>query len=109
MPDKYQSYMRSMIRSTAETKGRNPDIAEAMVDERKIVEGISEEGKVLTLTSKEAVQYKIANGVVKNLDEVLEKLGIETPEVQKHQLTTIDKVVNFLLNPVVNSILLMII
>ncbi len=33
-PDKYQSYMRSIMRSTAESNGRNPEIAEAMVDEK---------------------------------------------------------------------------
>ena len=38
-PDKYQSYMRSMMRSTAEAKGRDPKIAEAMVDEKIEIEG----------------------------------------------------------------------
>lgn len=33
-PDKYQSYMRSIMRSTAEASGRDPRIAEAMVDEK---------------------------------------------------------------------------
>jgi membrane-bound serine protease (ClpP class) len=32
-PDKYQSYMRSIMRSTAEENGRDPRIAEGMVDE----------------------------------------------------------------------------
>ena len=31
-PDKYQSYMRSLMRTTAESRGRRTDIAEAMVD-----------------------------------------------------------------------------
>lgn len=31
-PDKYQSYMRSLMRTTAESQGRRPDIAQAMVD-----------------------------------------------------------------------------
>ncbi|HEY4652328.1 MAG TPA: nodulation protein NfeD, partial [Pontibacter sp.] len=31
-PGKYQSYMRSIMRSTAEANGRNPRLAEAMVD-----------------------------------------------------------------------------
>ena len=30
-PDKYQSYMRSIMRATAEARGRRPDIAEKMV------------------------------------------------------------------------------
>src|SRR5690606_24262321 len=32
-PDKYQSYMRAIMRATAEENHRNPAIAEAMVDE----------------------------------------------------------------------------
>src|SRR5690606_40455543 len=40
-PDKYQSYMRSIMRSTAEANGRDPKIAEAMVDEDLVIEGIS--------------------------------------------------------------------
>ena len=47
-PDKYQSYMRSMMRSTAEANGRDPQIAEAMVDETIEIDSISAEGKVLT-------------------------------------------------------------
>lgn len=109
LPDKYQSYMRGMIRSTAETKGRNPDIAEAMVDERKVVDGISEAGKVLTLTSKEAVQYKMANGIANNTQEVLKQLNISNYTIESHTLNTTDYVINFLLNPIVNSILILLI
>ncbi|MCK7522854.1 MAG: hypothetical protein MZV64_36845 [Ignavibacteriales bacterium] len=38
--EKYQSYMRSEMRSTAEKNGRRMDIAEGMVDERVVVEGL---------------------------------------------------------------------
>jgi len=40
MPDKYQSFMRAMMRSTAQANGRNPLIAEAMVDPTVSVPGI---------------------------------------------------------------------
>jgi len=55
-PDKYQSYMRSIMRSTAEAKGRDPKIAEAMVDESLEIEGITEEGEVITFSTSEAIQ-----------------------------------------------------
>ncbi|MEJ2196518.1 MAG: ATP-dependent Clp protease proteolytic subunit [Ignavibacteriaceae bacterium] len=38
-PEKYQSYMRSEMRATAERNGRRTDIAEGMVDERVVVSG----------------------------------------------------------------------
>ena len=52
VPEKYQSYMRSMMRSTAETNGRNPKIAEAFVDPDIILDtNIKKMRKVLTLTT----------------------------------------------------------
>src|SRR5690606_23305313 len=55
MPEKYQSYMRSLMRSTAEARGRDPKIAEAFVDPEIEVPGIKSAGKILSLTSAEAV------------------------------------------------------
>ena len=46
--EKYVSYFREEMRSTAETNGRNADIAEAMVDADKELPDISPEGKLLT-------------------------------------------------------------
>ncbi|MFM8917985.1 MAG: hypothetical protein ACKOGP_09620, partial [Bacteroidota bacterium] len=63
LPDKYQSYMRSIMRSTAEKRGRNPIIAEAMVDPRTYIPGVNDSGKVLTFTTSEAIMR--ASEVVK--------------------------------------------
>ena len=57
MPDKYQSYMRSMMRSTAEAKNRDVEIAQAMVDPKVYVPGISDSGQVLTFTVSEAIKF----------------------------------------------------
>ena len=66
LPDKYQSYMRSLMRSTAEMNGRDPDIAQAMVDPDVEIKGVSEKGKVLTFTTSEAIENGFCNaeGVV---------------------------------------------
>ena len=86
MPDKYQSYMRSTIRATAEAQGkdtiitgadtvyrwiRDPQIAEAMVDERMVVPNVSDSGKVLTLTAREAIEIGYCDGVAETIDEVI--------------------------------------
>ena len=60
-PDKYQSYMRSLMRTTAESRGRRTDIAEAMVDPDIFVPGVSDSGKVLTFTTTEAI---IVSGIL---------------------------------------------
>ncbi|MCZ2394653.1 MAG: ATP-dependent Clp protease proteolytic subunit [Chitinophagales bacterium] len=109
LPDKYQSYMRSMMRSTAETKGRNPNIAEAMVDERVIVPGISDSGKVLTLTATEALKYHIADNISEDTKDIFKDLNIQNYNLIEHQITATDSVISFLLNPLVNSILILII
>ena len=55
-PDKYQSYMRSIMRSTAEENGRDPRIAEGMVDERVVIDSVKQAGKVITFTTSEAIE-----------------------------------------------------
>lgn len=109
MPDKYQSYMRSKMRATAEAQGRNPDIAEAMVDDRIEVEGIVEAGEVLTFTASEALKHDFCDGIVSNKEEVIRMLGIESYEIVELELTTVDKIIGFLLNPIVSSILMLMI
>lgn len=109
MPDKYQSYMRSMMRATAEEKGRDPDIAEAMVDERIAIEGVTDSGKVVTFTVNEAVEYGFCEGKADNINEVLKKAGVDAYEIIAQQLTTADKIISFLISPAISGILVMII
>lgn len=107
MPDKYQSYMRSLMRTTAEHNGRNPNIAQAMVDPDVKITGISDSGKVLTFTSEEAQRNGFCEGIASSREEVLEQAGINQPEIHEQELSTIDKIINFLVNPVVSGILIM--
>ena len=107
MPDKYQSYMRSLMRTTAEQNGRDPNIAQAMVDPDVEIPGVSEKGKVLTFTSEEAVTNGFCEGMASSREQVLEQAGIEQPEITEQQLSPIEKFINFLVNPVVSGILIM--
>ena len=70
-PDKYQSYMRSMMRATAEARGRNPMIAEGMVDGKTVVPGINKEGQVITLTADEAVKHGFCEGISETTEDGL--------------------------------------
>jgi membrane-bound serine protease (ClpP class) len=123
VPDKYQSFMRSMMRATAESHGkdtivsgndtivrwhRDPRIAEAMVDPSLYVEGIADTGKVLTFTAEEAMVHGFCEGLAENLDEVLEQARIENYEIIRHESSALDKIIGFLLNPIVSGILIMI-
>jgi len=109
MPDKYQSYMRSMMRSTAEVKGRDPQIAQAMVDPDIFIEGVIDSGKVLTFTTSEAIVHGFCEGEAETIEDVLLLGGIQEYEIIKQELTGVDKVRGFLVNPLISGLLIMII
>ncbi len=122
LPDKYQSYMRSIMRSTAESHGsdttisngdtliqfkRNPQIAEAMVDERVEIEGLISNDRVLAFTTSEAITNGYCEGEVSSLQEILSlenKSAATLVEVTKSGL---DKVIGFLAKPALQGVLLM--
>lgn len=109
VPDKYQSYMRATMRATAESTGRDPKIAEAMVDPSVYIPGIIDSGKVLTFTSKEAMQNGFCNAEAENIQEVLALAGIESYELVEQQLTGVDRAINWLINPAISGVLILII
>jgi len=108
-PDKYQSYMRSMMRSTAQAQGRDPQIAEAMVDPDVYIEGIVDSGKVLTFTTEEAILHGYCDGRAESIEEVIAANGIEDYEIIQQELTWLDRLINFLINPMISGILIMLI
>jgi len=109
VPDKYQSYMRSWMRATAEANGRDPDIAQAMVDPDIYIQGIVDSGKVLTFTTSEAIQHGYCEGRVENIAELLDDAHIPRYEIISHKKTGTDKIIGWLINPLVSGILIMII
>lgn len=124
VPDKYQSYMRAIMRSTAQAHGkkpvvkgndtiwvwhRDPDIAQAMVDPRIAIKGVNDSGKVLTLTTAEAIAVGFCEGEAENVEEVLQKAGITNYRIQEYRATLLDKLIGFFTHPIVQGILIMII
>ena len=109
MPDKYQSYMRGTMRSTAEAKGRNPDIAQAMVDASIKIDGVSDSGKVITFTASEAMKYGFCEGMHETVDEVLTENGFAEYELKTFVATGLDTFIGWMVNPAVSGILIMII
>ncbi|MFC2107303.1 nodulation protein NfeD [Bacteroidota bacterium] len=109
VPDKYQSYMRSWMRATAEANGRDPDIAQSMVDPDIYIPGVVDSGKVLTLTTSEAIKLGFCDGKANNVKEIFQQVGIDDYQIIKQQITTTDKIIGFLISPMVSGILIMII
>lgn len=124
MPDKYQSYMRSMIRATAQAKGRDtlvqgrdtlfrwrrdPRIAEAMVDQSIRIEGVSDSGKVVTFTPREAMKYGFCDGLAESVDDVVRQENVGEYVVESYRPTFLDRLIGFLISPVLRGILIMVI
>jgi membrane-bound serine protease (ClpP class) len=108
-PDKYQSYMRSIMRSTAEENGRDPRIAEGMVDERVVVDSVKQAGKVITFTTSEAIQYGYCEARVASLEEILERNGVAGSDIDRFNVSNTEKVIAFFLNPFISGILVLVI
>jgi membrane-bound serine protease (ClpP class) len=108
-PDKYQSYMRSMMRSTAEATGRNPQIAEAMVDEKLVVPGISDSSSVITFSVAEAIQNGYCEGEYASTKEILAAQRLQSAEIIAYEEKTVDTIISFFLSPAVSGILILLI
>jgi membrane-bound serine protease (ClpP class) len=107
--EKYQSYMRSEMRATAEKNGRRTDIAQGMVDEKIIVPDLQDDStKLITLTSEEAVKYKMADTILTSMDEVKKVFVDQNAEVVRVTSNWAEDFVRFLNHPIVSSLLIMI-
>jgi membrane-bound serine protease (ClpP class) len=124
MPDKYQSYMRSTMRATAEAHGkdtvvngsdtiyrwkRNPAIAEAMVDPDMYVKGVIDTGKVITFTTNEAIKYGFCDGTAENINDIIEKEKLSPAVVKEYKPSSLDNIIGFLVNPMLQGLLIMVI
>lgn len=102
MPDKYQSFMRGMMRSTAQATGRDPSIAESMTDT----------ANVLSMTPTEAIAVGYCEGICESEYEVAEKVTDGNGFIIKNMdddMTWLDKLIQLLLNPLLQSIFMMMI
>jgi len=125
MPEKYQSYMRSTMRATAEAHGkdtvvtesgdtiikwhRDPEIAEAMVDQRIYLEGISDTGQIVAFTANEALENGYCEAIVSDMKELMEHAEIENYEITKYEPTKLENLIGFLVSPAIQGILIMLI
>jgi membrane-bound serine protease (ClpP class) len=105
--EKYQSFMRSEMRSTAERNGRRTDIVQGMVDENILVPGINDNNRLITLTSDEAKKYGIADTLVYSLNDCLSAFGLRDAQIIKINSNWAEDLVGFLNQPLISSILIM--
>jgi membrane-bound serine protease (ClpP class) len=103
--EKMVSAMRAEMRALAEDRGLDPLIAEAMVDEDVAIDGVSEAGKLLTLTTDEAVRLGYAREVA-DWDALVATLGLQGALVHESETNWAESIVRFLTHPAVAPMLL---
>ncbi|HSA90964.1 MAG TPA: NfeD family protein [Burkholderiales bacterium] len=103
--EKTVSYVRKEFRATAESRKRPALIAEAMVDADVAIRGVIEKGKLLTLTTDEALKHKVAEFQADSLEAALERLGIRGAELRRAAPNWAESVVRFLTHPLLSSLL----
>jgi|TARA_B100000745_G_scaffold300575_1_gene255458 membrane-bound serine protease (ClpP class) len=104
-PEKIVSAMRSQMRALAESNGLEPEVAAAMVDEDIEIDGVVESGKLLTLTTEEAVEIGYAEAI-EDLDALLVELGHEGATVVTLELNWAEHLVRFFSSSLVSPFLL---
>ena len=90
MPDKYQSFMRGMMRATAEAHGRRA-------------------AGVLSFTPDEAIEARYCEGKAGSIDEVVEHIGLEECEIVHQELSPLEKFILLMMSPLLQGIFLMMI
>jgi membrane-bound serine protease (ClpP class) len=104
--EKSVSYVRKEFGATAERRGRPTQFAEAMVDADVEIAGVVDKGKLLTLTTSEALAHKVADFTADTLTDALAVTGLPNADVRRASQTWAETFVRFLTNPIVSSMLM---
>lgn len=106
--EKTVSYMRKEFAATAQARKRPSQLAEAMVDADVEIADVIDKGKLLTLTTDEALRLQLAELRAGDLDALLDALGLAGAEVREARPTWAEALVRYLTHPVVSSLLMMV-
>jgi len=104
--EKMTSFMRAVMRATAEAKQRDGLVAEAMVDASIVVPGFSEEGKLLTATYGQAEELGLMDGSAEDLEQLLADAGLGGATIVTVKENWAERIARVLTHPVVSSLLM---
>jgi len=104
--EKTISYLRKEFSATAEARERPARLAEAMVDPDIEIDGLITKGKLLTLTTDEAIKQNLIDGKISDLEQMLEVLGLAGAELRTAEESWAETIVRFLTNPIISSLLI---
>ncbi len=104
--EKFSSAVRGQFRSVAEARGRDARVAEAMVDERIEIPGLSTSQELVTLTAAQAVEFNIADLQASTFGDALEQFGYGGATVVTLAPNLTERLGTGLANPIVAAALL---
>lgn len=104
--EKTLSYWRSLLESTAEKRGRDPQIVAAMADSSLVIKDLVEKDKLLNLTNKKAEEIKFSDGTAESKNEIYDILKLKNPIEIEVRESTANKILGFLSSIAVSQILL---
>ena len=104
--EKSVSYLRKEFSATAERRGRPARFAEAMVDADVEIPGVVAKGKLLTLSTREALQHDVVEHQANSRETALAAAGLPDAELRIVTATWAEGLVRGLTHPVVSSILM---
>jgi membrane-bound serine protease (ClpP class) len=109
--EKVNSFMRSEMRSLAESNHRRSDIAEAMVDEDVVLKDSvldKPKGKLLTLTTDEAIKVGYCDTTASSVQDALNKLGYKDVTLVNTSESWSEELVKFFTSSIVSGFLILI-
>ncbi|MEX2550705.1 MAG: NfeD family protein [Nitriliruptoraceae bacterium] len=100
------SAVRSTFRATAQERGRDPLVAEAMVDPDVAIDGLVGPGELLTLDDRQMAEVGYADGSATEIGSLLTELGLEDRPREERSPSLAEGVVRFLTSAIVAPLLL---
>ena len=101
--------LKAEFSATANQRGRNVKVAEAMVDKTLGFSKYAEPGQILALADYQAIEVGYADFLSADRNEILDYYGLSGHEIVEYQLGTQEKVAGWLSDSTVKSLLLSVI
>lgn len=104
--EKSLSFWRYVLRDTAVYRGRDAKVIQAMADKDIVVEGLNEKGKLVNLTSQEALEYGITDHISDDYGSILSEFNINEAKINKYEEGLQIKLAKYIATPALSSFLL---
>ncbi len=104
--EKVLSMWRGVLRDTAQYRGRDSLVIEAMADKDIEIPGLVNSDKLVNLTAQEAIEYGIADILTNDYQEMLDHFGYNYSDIEVVDEGLQVKLAKYISNPYISTILL---